>query len=92
VRGGSEIASGAGGGAFEDVAEGVDDVRRHGQAAVASRHQLGLDAGDLVTLFAPTGANEMLRMRRSAGHAGEDNQPTRSLIGRATDVSGGAVA
>jgi hypothetical protein len=34
----------------------------------------------------------MLRMRRSAGHAGEDNQPTRSLIGRATDVSGGAVA
>jgi hypothetical protein len=92
VRGGSEIASGAGGGAFEGVAEGAEDVHRHGQAAVASPHRLGLDAGDLATLFAPTGANEMLRMRRSAGHAGEDNQPTRSLIGRATDVSGGAVA
>jgi hypothetical protein len=65
-----------------------------GTARPRSRAPIGSlsDAGDLATLFAPTGANEMLRMRRSAGHAGEDNQPTRSLIGRATDVSGGAVA
>ena len=63
MRGRPEIASGAGGGVFEGLAEG---------ASTCSTRRRSTEVG--------------------AAMRGEDSQATRALIGRATDVSGVAVA